>query len=30
MQCRLTPPQMELNDGLVPFLIDWGQYTAPN
>jgi hypothetical protein len=24
LQWRLTPPQIELNDGLVPFLIDWG------
>jgi hypothetical protein len=24
LQWRLMPPQIELNDGLVPFLIDWG------
>jgi hypothetical protein len=24
LQWRLTPPQIELNDGLVPFVIDWG------
>ena len=29
MQWRLTPPQIELNDGLVPFLIDWGSTPHP-
>jgi Glyoxalase-like domain len=26
---RLTPPQIEHNDGLVPFLIDWGSTPHP-
>ena len=29
LQWRLTPPQIELNDGLVPFLIDWGSTPHP-
>ena len=30
LRWRLTPPQIELNNGRVPFLIDWGQHPAPN
>jgi Glyoxalase-like domain len=26
---RHTPPRVELNDGLVPFLIDWGSTPHP-
>ncbi len=29
LRWRLTPPQIELNDGLVPFLIDWGSTPHP-
>lgn len=29
LQWRLTPPQIELTDGLVPFLIDWGNTPHP-
>jgi hypothetical protein len=29
LQWRLTPPQIELNEGLVPFLIDWGSTPHP-
>jgi hypothetical protein len=29
LQWRLTPPQIDLNDGLVPFLIDWGSTPHP-
>ena len=29
LQWRLTPPQIERNDGLVPFLIDWGSTPHP-
>ena len=29
LQWRLTPPQIELNNGLVPFLIDWGSTPHP-
>jgi hypothetical protein len=29
LQWRLTPPQIELNEGLVPFLIDWGNTPHP-
>jgi hypothetical protein len=29
LQWRLTPPQIELDDGLVPFLIDWGSTPHP-
>ena len=29
LQWRLTPPQIELNDGLVPFLIDWRSTPHP-
>jgi hypothetical protein len=29
LQWRLTPPQVELNDGMVPFLIDWGSTPHP-
>jgi Glyoxalase-like domain len=29
LRWRLTPPRVELNDGLVPFLIDWGSTPHP-
>ena len=29
LQWRLTPPQIELNDALVPSLIDWGSTPHP-
>jgi hypothetical protein len=29
LRWRLTPPQIELHEGLVPFLIDWGSTPHP-